>query len=333
MASESGIKKIIFISLVFLIIMIAAAVLVNIQLISENLFWIGLLAVFLFVFWKFDIVLLLTEYERAVIFRFGKVNRVGGPGWAFMIPFIENHKLVDLRTHTLDVPKQDVITQDSIELQVDAIIYLKVASDPQSVINSIIEVEDFRSAVRLYVISTIRDVMGSMTLSEIIANLPKLNTALKEKLILISRNWGVEISTVEIKDVDIPKIVLNAMHEQKAAVQEKLARLQRADAQKGEIEAVKDATENLSQNAINYYYIKALEEMSKGQSTKIYFPVELSNLAASMSDRLGNKPKESENIEKQIEPYKQLIEDFVDKAVEKSKKKVDSKESDSNSEN
>ncbi|MFH1240323.1 MAG: SPFH domain-containing protein [Candidatus Diapherotrites archaeon] len=321
MASESGIKKIIFIVLVLFVLMIIAAIIVNIQMISDNLLWIGLLAVFLFIFWKFDIILLLTEYERAVIFRFGKVNRVGGPGWAFMIPFIENHKHVDLRTHTLDVPKQDVITQDSIELRVDAIIYLKVSSDPQSVINSVIEVEDFRDAVKLYVISTIRDVMGGMTLSEIIANLPKLNAALKEKLILISRNWGVDIASVEIKDVDVPKIVMDAMHEQKAAVQEKLARLQKADAHKAEIEAVKDATENLSQNAINYYYIKALEEMSKGQSTKIFFPVELSNLAASMSDRIGTKGKESENFEKQIEPYKQLIEEFVDKAVEKSRKK------------
>ena len=326
MASELGIKKIIFIVLVLLIIMVIAAVIVNIELISENLLWIGLLAVFLFIIWKSDMLLLLTEYERAVIFRFGKVNRVGGPGWAFLIPFIENYKQVDLRTRTVDVPKQDVITQDSIELKVDAVIYLKVNSDPQSVINSVIEVENFTNAVRLYVISTLRDVMGGMTLSEVIANLPKLNTALKEKLILISRNWGVDISTVEIKDVDIPRVVMNAMHEQKAAVQEKLSRLQLADAHRAEIEAVKGATENLSQNALNYYYIKALEEMSKGKSTKIYFPVELSNLAASMSDRLGNKGKDSENFEKSIEPYKQLIENFVDKAVEKSKKKSDSKE-------
>lgn len=321
MASESGIKKIIFISLVLLIIMIIAAVIVNIQLIYENLLWLVILAVFLFIFWKFDILLLLTEYERAVIFRFGKVNRVGGPGWAFMIPAIENYSLVDLRTHTIDIPKQDVITQDAIELQVDAVIYLRISSDPQSVINSVIEVEDYRSAVKLYIISTIRDVMGGMALSEIIANLPKLNASLKEKLVLISRNWGVDIATVEVKDVNIPKVVIDAMHEQKVAVQEKLARLQKADAHKAEIEAVKGATADISSNALNYYYIKALEEMAKGQSTKIFFPIEFSNLAASLSDKIGNKSKDSENLEKSIEPYKQLIEDFVDKAVEKSKKK------------
>lgn len=331
MASERGIKHLVFAVLIVFIIAVLLASIANAKLILGNIWNLALIAViiaFLVAVWKFDFLILLTEYERAVIYRFGKVKRVGGPGWAFMVPIIENYTMVDLRTKTIDVPKQDVITSDSIELKVDAIIYLKVNSDPQSVINSVVEVEDYREAVRLYVVSSIRDIMGGMNLSEIIANIYKLNTKLKESLSVVSRNWGVGIEAVEIKDVDVPKVVMDAMHAEKAATQEKLARIQKAEAQRAEIEAVKSATEGLSRNAITYYYIKALEEMSKGQSTKIYFPVELSRLAESVSDTLGRSSTSAAAsapsaaaIEKIAAPYKDLIQEFVDNAVKKAIKK------------
>ena len=126
----------------------------------------------------------------------------------------------------------------------------------------VIEVEDYRTAVKLYVISALRDVLGSMSLDDVISNIETINQKLKEGLKKTARDWGIVIENVEIKDVDIPKIVLDAMHKEKAAEQEKLARMERAKAHEYEIETVKRAAENLSDKAMAYYYIRALEMIS-----------------------------------------------------------------------
>ena len=111
-----GMKQVLFILFLLVGLVIIVAVALNLTLLMQNLLWILLIAVFLFIIWKYDFVLMLTDYERAVIFRFGKVKRVGGPGWAFILPGVEEAKIVDLRTLTIDVPKQDVVTKDGIEL-------------------------------------------------------------------------------------------------------------------------------------------------------------------------------------------------------------------------
>ena len=326
MASVQGVKYIFFVILLFLIVATVFTVITNAAFFLQYLILIVAILVVLFVLWKYDFIITMKDYERSVIFRFGKINRVGGPGWALILPGIETHKRLTLRTQTLDVKKQDVITKDSIELQVDAVIYLRVRKDPQSVINSILEVEDYQNAVRLYVISMIRDIMGSMVLADIISNIESLNKRIREATEKISINWGIAIDAVEIKDVDIPAVVIDAMHRQKAAVQEKLARIEKAEAHKIEISAVKDAAESLSDRALSYYYIKALEEMSRGKGTKIFFPIELSKLAESLSGKMGGSPEEkSEAVTKLLEPYKDIIAGFVDSAVKDSKKKTPAK--------
>lgn len=269
---NASLKYVIFVAIIILILFGAGFTLINADFLLSNFYWLILLGVFLYVIWKYDFILQLVDYERAVIYRFGKVNRVGGPGWTFVWPIIESYVIVDLRTKTIDVERQDVVTKDGIELNVDAIIYLKVKKDRQSVVNSVIEVEDYANASRLFVISSIRDVMGAMVLSEVISHIDIINAQIKENLEKISQEWGVAVDSVEIKDVQIPKIVLDAMHEEKAAVQQKLARMERALAHKAEIEAVKEAAKDLDENALSYYYIKAIENMSKGKGSKIFFP-------------------------------------------------------------
>ena len=284
----------------------------------SNIYWLILLGIFVYVVWTFDFIIQLVDYQRALIYRFGKVNRVGGPGWTFIWPIIESYALVDLRTITIDVPKQDVVTRDSVELKVDAIIYLKVKKDRQSVVNSVIEVEDYKEAARLYVISSIRDAIGTMTLSEVISQIEIINAQIKESLEKISMDWGVGINSVEIKDVQIPETVLSAMHEEKAAVQQKLARMEKALAHKAEIEAVKEAADGLSEKALAYYYIKAIENMSNSKGSKVFFPAEFSKLAGAFSSKDIQKATDSKEIRK----YKKLLENYVDGAVAKSKKPV-----------
>jgi len=317
MASESF-KYIVFIALILVILSSLLAFAANADFFLQNIVWFVLIAAFFYWTWRWDVVITLKEYERAVIYRFGKVNRVGGPGWAFIVPPLENFDLVDLRVQTIDIPKQDVITKDSIELKVDAVIYLRVMKDPQSVKNVVVEVQDYRHAVKDYVISSLRDVVGTMNLASVIANIDEINNELTRLLEKISKGWGISVDGVQLKDVDIPRIVIDAMHEEKAAVQEKLARIEKAYAHKAEIDAVKEASADMSDKALSYYYLKALEELSKGKSTKLVFPMEFSRLAESISGNLSSSLLPDNST---ANKYKGLLEQYVNKAVGKAKKK------------
>ncbi|MAG21869.1 MAG: hypothetical protein CL943_01005 [Candidatus Diapherotrites archaeon] len=323
MASDN-LKYVVFIFLILFGITLAFVFFANADVFMQNILWIGLIALFLLVLWKSDFLLLLKEYERAVIMRFGKVKRVGGPGWCLMLPGIEAATIIDCRTQTIDVPKQDVVTKDSIELKIDAVIYLKVKSDPQSVINSVIEIEDYKEAVKLYIVSAIRDVIGSMDLPAVIASTDILETKLKMEAAKISAGWGVEVVSVDIKDVDIPKIVLDAMHDEKAAIQRKLARMESAQAHMAEIDAVRKAAESLSDKALAYYYIRALEKLGAGKSTKIIFPMELSKLAEAIGGRVtGASPNNVEDLFKKYAPAITSILSKTEKeeVIKKAKKK------------
>ena len=280
-------KEAVFVGVLLLLALVLFLALGNQNFLAQNLVPLVFAAFAVFMLWRFDFLLTLSDYERAVISRFGRVNRVGGPGWCLLLPPIETYETVELRTQIVDIPKQDVVTKDGIEVKIDAVIYLRVRDEPRSVINSVVKVEDYKRAAELYVVSEIRDVGGTLTMRELISNVDELNSRIQATLEKVAHGWGVEIQSVEIRDIDIPKAVLDAMHEEKAAVQKKLARMEEAEAHKAEIDAVKEAAEHLSDKAISYYYIKALEKMSEGKSTKIVFPMEISKLAAQISGKLG----------------------------------------------
>ena len=283
----STMKQIIFAVFLVLVLLAIYAAISLASIWTQYTIWILIFGAFLLLIWKFDFILMLKDYERSVIFRFGKVHRVGGPGWCLILPGIEESNRVDLRVHTIDIPRQDVVTKDKIELNIDAVIYLAVKKDKQSVINSVVAVRDYKTAATDYAIATLRDVMGGMDLSEVLVNIEGINRQLKEMLEKISEGWGVSVDAVQIKDINIPKTVIEAMHAEKAAEQEKLARMQRAEAQQAEIDAVKESAAGLSENALSYYYIRALEKMAEGQSTKFIFPMELSGLASALSGKIG----------------------------------------------
>jgi regulator of protease activity HflC (stomatin/prohibitin superfamily) len=285
-----------------------------------NVFWLGAFAIFVLLVWKHDFYLLqLIDYQRAVVYRYGKVNRVGGPGWVFIWPGIESYNLVDLRVKTIDVPKQEVVTKDGVAVIIDAIVYLKVKKDNQSVVNSVIEVEDYSKAAQLYVISSLRDVVGSIPLSDVISNIEIINAKIKENLERISKDWGIIVDSVEISDVKLPDEILDAMHQEKAAVQQKLARMEKALAQKAEIEAVKEAASGLDDKALAYYYIKAIENMSQGKGSKVFFPAEFSRLAESFSGSGLLRGKDGGAGAKKAVYYKDLLKKYVDTSVKKAR--------------
>tara|TARA_Y100000310_G_scaffold345859_1_gene471616 strand:- start:9496 stop:10413 length:918 start_codon:yes stop_codon:yes gene_type:complete len=281
----------------------------NFQFIVDNAFWIVPVLIILFLFAKFDYLITLRDFERAVVFRLGKVVRVAGPGWTLIFPPFESATIVDTRTRTIDIPKQNIVTEDNVEVTIDAVIYLRVKRDNASVINSVIEVVDYVRASEQFVIGLIRDKAGSLTLSELISSIEELNKSLKEDLEKLSLKWGVQVEEAAIKDIQIPKTVLNAMHEQKAAVQKKLARMEGAKARQAEIEAVKAATLELNDKALAYYYVQALEKLGEGKSTKFIFPMELTKLAQSFS----GKDMSQDELKALMKKYAPAIKAFLKK--------------------
>ena len=275
---------------VFLAVLVGLAVLAGIfflgaGFIFDNLILIVALLLFAYLGFKYDYLLKLKEYERAVVFTFGRASGVSGPGWVFVFPPFQSYDKVDLRQKVLDVPPQTVVTKDSVALQVDALIYLNIKRDKESILKAVLEVQDVETAAKKYVVASIRDVVGNISLDDLISNIENMNKLLKTELEKIATAWGVNVEAVKLQSVDIPKIVLDAMLEEKAAAQRKLARFQEADAHEKEIEAVRDAAENLSDKALAYYYIKALEKIGESSSTKFVLPMELTRLAESISSQ------------------------------------------------
>lgn len=309
---EKGKKNIVFLLIVIVIIVIAFGLLINSEFIIQNWFWFLLLLIALWLVLSSDWLLQTKEFERAVIFRFGKVNRVGGPGWVIFFPPMESYTIVDTRVQTIDTKPQEIVTKDRVVLKIDAITFLKVKSDRQSVTNSVVNVENYKDATKQFVVSSIRDICGGMTMDEIITNVEMVNAKIKEALQEFSKEWGIAVEAVQFQGVSIPKELEEALHTQKAAEQKKLARKEIALGHQAEIEAVREAAEKLNDKALAYYYIRALEKISEGKSTKLIFPMELSNLAQAITGKISGSlaPKESE-IESLFEKYKPTIQKLL----------------------
>ena len=318
-------KKQIFFVFIILFVLLLVYFLVDLFFSLSNIVKLVFLCVLVLIFFvaiifKTGFVLYLQEYERAVISRFGRLNMVSGPGWAFMVPGLETYKLIDLRTQTLEVPKQDVITKDNVSIKIDAVIYLYVKKDPKSVVNSVFAIDDYKQASKLFIKSSVREVIGSMTLSEVISNINDLNKRLVAELAHMSGDWGISVESVELKEIIIPDKVVEAMNRQKAASQERLAIVQLAEAEREKIDSINAAASKLSDKSVTYYYIKALEEMSKGAANKIIFPMEFSRMAEILAGRLAPNPKEKTKLETFIDKYGDLLEEKIENFKDDEKK-------------
>jgi regulator of protease activity HflC (stomatin/prohibitin superfamily) len=317
-------KNFIFSILFLLIILIIIGIIYLGKKLQNNILWIFAIVLFIYLIFKLKIILTLKDYERAVIFRFGKVRRVGGPGWTFVFPLIEKPNLVTLRVETIDIPPQNVLTKDNIQLRIDGVLFISVENKKESIINSIVKVENYRKASTMYVVAVLRDIVGEFEITDVITNIEEINTRLKKALESVSKEWGIKVTSVEITDIKIPDDILSAMHEQKAAVQKKLAVYELAESEKAKILAVKDATDQLSDKTVIYYYLKALEKMAEGQSSKIIFPMELTNLLDKVSTTLikSHDVKKVANKfdDEDLKQYLPFIKSFLKNEKQKKKK-------------
>lgn len=226
-------------------------------------------AAFLFVLLAMAI-RILREYERGVIFTLGRFTGVKGPGLIILIPFIQQMVRVDLRTIVLDVPKQDVISQDNVSVHVNAVVYFRVL-DPEK---AIIQVEDFYDATSQLAQTTLRSVLGRHDLDEMLSERERLNYDIQEILDKQTDAWGIKISNVEIKHVDLDESMVRAIAKQAEAERERRAKVINAE---GELQASEDllkAADILSRNplGIQLRYLQTLNDVASDRTNTLVFP-------------------------------------------------------------
>src|SRR5687767_11461322 len=231
---------------------------------------------------------ILREYERAVVFFLGRFQAVKGPGLIIVIPGIQQMVRVDLRTRVFDVPPQDVITRDNVSVKVNAVVYLRVV-DPQL---AIIQVANFYEATSQLAQTTLRAVLGKHELDELLAERDKLNLDIQRILDAQTDAWGIKVSNVEIKHVDIDPSMVRAIAQQAEAERARRAKVIHADGELQASEKLLQAAQMLAQQpqAMQLRYLQTLASIAGDKSSTIVFPVPM-ELLTPLTDLLQkNKP-------------------------------------------
>ncbi len=231
--------------------------------------WIGLIVVALIIIPA--AVKICREYERGVIFRLGRFVSIRGPGLFLLIPFIEKMVRIDLRVITLDVPAQAVITKDNVPVTVDAVLYFKV-SDPGK---AIIEVENYMLATSQNSQTSLRGVVGASTFDELLAEREKINKKLHDIIDRATDPWGIKVTAVEVKHVEIPEAMQRAIAKQAEAERMKRAKIILAEGEYLAATKLKEAGDILKADPIVLRYLETLTEAAKEKNTTILFPVEM----------------------------------------------------------
>jgi regulator of protease activity HflC (stomatin/prohibitin superfamily) len=220
----------------------------------------------------------LREYERGVIFRLGRLIAQKGPGLILLVPVIDRMVRVDLRTVTLNIPPQEVITRDNVPARVNAVAYFRVI-DPN---NAIVQVENFLLATSQIAQTTLRSVLGKADLDQLLAERERLNEDLQKIIDEQTEPWGVKVSTVEIKDVEIPEQMQRAMARQAEAERERRAKIINSEGEFQAAEKLAQAADIISKNpaTLQLRYLQTLLEMGVNQNTTIVFPLPIDLIEA-----------------------------------------------------
>ena len=221
---------------------------------------------------------ILYEYERGVIFRLGRIIGVRGPGFIIVIPFIERMVRVSLRLVTMDVPPQDVITKDNVSVKVNAVVYFRVVEPNRA----ILQVENYLYATSQLAQTTLRSILGQVELDELLSEREKLNVKLQEVLDKQTDAWGIKVTMVEVKYVDLPQEMQRAMAKQAEAERERRAKVISAE---GEFQAstkIAEASEILAANPVSLQlrFLQTINDVSSEKASTIILPLPLDMLKA-----------------------------------------------------
>jgi regulator of protease activity HflC (stomatin/prohibitin superfamily) len=213
----------------------------------------------------------LREYERGVVFRLGRLIKAKGPGIIFLIPIVDRIVRVSLRTVVLDVPPQDVITQDNVSIKVNAVVYFRVV-DPQK---AIVQVENFLAATSQISQTTLRSVLGQSELDDLLSQRDKINHKLQQIIDANTEPWGVKVSNVEVKQIDLPQEMQRAMAKQAEAERERRSKVIAAEGEFQASQRLADAAKILSEHssALTLRYLQTLREIATEKNSTTIFPV------------------------------------------------------------
>ncbi|NRG17535.1 slipin family protein [Rhizobiales bacterium] len=241
--------------------------------------WIGyaLIGVLVIMFFA-SAIRIFREYERGVVFTLGRFSRVCGPGFVIIIPVVQQVVRTDLRMFVEDVPSQDVISRDNVSVKVNAVIYYRII-DPQ---RAIINVENYTSATSQLAQTTLRSVLGKHELDEMLAERDKLNADIQEILDRQTDNWGIKVSNVEIKHVDIDESMIRAIAKQAEAERVRRAKIINAEGEQQAAQKLAEAGEILAKqpNAMQLRFFGALHDIAGDKSSTIVFPLPIELMKA-----------------------------------------------------
>jgi regulator of protease activity HflC (stomatin/prohibitin superfamily) len=245
------------------------------------------LIAFLLVLYIVAAVKVVREYERGIVFRLGRLlPEPKGPGLFFLIPIVDRMVKVDLRTITLNIPPQEVITKDNVPVRVNAVAYFRIVSPK----DAIVQVENFMSATSQIAQTTLRSVLGQHQLDELLSEREKINAILQEIIDEATGPWGIKVSIVEVKDVEIPGDMQRAMARQAEAERERRAKIINAEGEFQAAERLKDAAIVIEEHpiALQLRYLQTLLEIGAGNTSTIIFPAPI-DLIRPFLERTGSK--------------------------------------------
>jgi regulator of protease activity HflC (stomatin/prohibitin superfamily) len=230
-----------------------------------------LFVIFLIIYFLSSAIKILREYERGVVFRLGRVIPVKGPGLVIIWPIIDKLVRVSLRTVTMDVPAQDIITKDNISVKVNAVVYFRVM-DP---IKAITEIEDFYFATSQIAQTTLRSILGQSQLDDLLTNREQLNAELQKVIDFQTEPWGIKVTTVEVKNVDLPEEMQRAIAKQAEAERERRAKVIHAEGEFQASQKLADAATIIATapSALQLRFLQTLTEIATEKNSTIVFPV------------------------------------------------------------
>lgn len=237
-------------------------------------------SIVIFLWWGLKII---AEYERGVVFRLGKYVGIRGPGLIWVWPLIEMVRKMDLRTITLDVPSQEVITKDNVTIRVNAVVYFRVLNPDKAVI----QVKNFVTATSQIAQTTLRSVLGENELDELLTNREKINQHLQTIIDKQTDPWGIKASVVEVKDVELPESMKRAMARQAEAERERRGKIIAAEAEYQAAEKLAMASDIISRSpaALQLRYLQTLVEISAEKNSTVVFPIPIDFLKFFMDQK------------------------------------------------
>ena len=249
---------------------------------------VSLMVIIIFlIFFLASAIRILREYERAVIFRLGRLIDAKGPGLILLIPIVDKMVRVSLRTIALDVPPQDIITRDNVSIKVSAVIYFRVLDASKAVV----EVEDYLFATSQMSQTTLRSILGQSELDELLSQREKINKELQAIIDSHTEPWGIKVSNVEVKQIDLPEDMQRAMARQAEAERERRAKVIAAEGEFQASQRLSDAAKILSEqpSAVTLRYLQTLAEIASENNSTTIFPVPIDLLAPFLGKKTDSK--------------------------------------------